>query len=831
MHLGSVLKKPGLYALSALSCALLTGCNDDKSNASHSYEAQITYTAHGVPHIEAKDYPSLGYGIGYAQARENLCTLSEQLLKLKSQKSEYFGAGSGNANLLSDLGYKAMDYPAEAAQLYSGLSATTRGLLQGYAAGFNRSLSERAGPQEYPSPCRGADWVTSITAQDLLAYQLDLAGLSSARNFLAAMAAAQPPVATVAAVDSAQLDAGHVFTSEGIGSNGWALGSDRVDGASSALLGNPHFPWDGELRFYQQHLTIPGELDVNGVGMVGLPAVVIGYNQNLGWTHTVSQSKRFTLYQLELDPADPLRYRFDGEYRELSSKTVTVKVKQGDGSLMDVPHTLYFSHFGPMVNLASLSPALGWTTSSAVTFRDANAGNTRMLEQWIAMDKAKNREEFFQAFADHQGIPWVNTLMIADDGTASYIDGTQVPQLSPQAEAYWGMASQSPQLAPIWQDGAGSVLLPGNNSLYEWVDTGDAGAPGLVPFSKAPQVTRSDYVYNANSSHWLTNVAEPLTGYSLMYGPEQIVRSPRTRYNAQLISDMSGTGLAGADNRFTLSELETVLTHNGSLFGGDFRNELVTRCTNHNSIQVNGSAFDLTAACTALANWDGKYNLNSTGAQVMREFLAAFRVSGHRDLSDSLFAVPFSAQQAATTPSGLVAIDAGDVDNDPVLQALAAAAKRLTDADIALDATLGSVQYVIKAAGKDPIAITGANSYEGVFNMASSAVPSRSTSELATNLVGSKRADSPLVSLDEDGNGATERYRINYGSSFVMALQYGDNGPEAEMFLSYGQSHDPESEFFTDQTLNYSNLQWRPMLFKAADIKAQAVETLQLKGK
>lgn len=821
--------RPGRVALALgmLSSTLLIGCNDSNSNTSH-YEATITYTAHGVPHINAKDYASLGYGVGYAQARENLCTLSEQLMKLKSQKARYFGAGTGNANLLSDLGYKAMDYPAEAASLYGGLSNNTKHLLQGYADGFNRSLAERSGPQDYPSPCRGAEWVTDISAQDLLAYQLDLAGLSSARNFLAAMAAAQPPLATVAAVDSAQLDARQVFTAEGIGSNGWALGNERVSGASSLLLGNPHFPWDGELRFYEQHLTIPGELDVTGVGMVGLPAVVIGFNQHLGWTHTVSQSKRFTLYQLKLDPADPLRYKYDGEYRDITSKNVTVQVKQADGSLADVTQTLYYSHFGPMVNLASLSPALGWNSASAVTFRDANAGNTRMLEQWIAMDKAQSRDEFFQAFSDHQGIPWVNTLMIADDGTASYLDGTQVPQLSAQAEGYWKVASQSAQLAPIWQDGAGSVLLPGTGSVYEWVDSGDAGAPGLVPFSKAPQVTRSDYVYNANSSHWLTNVAEPLEGYSLMYGPERVVRSPRTRYNAQLISDMSGTGLAGADNRFTQAELETVLTHNSSLFAGDFRNQLVSRCTDHPSVLVGGAAFDLSAACAALRNWDGKYNLDSRGAQIMREFLAAFRVSGHRTLSNSLFATPFDPDDAAHTPAGLVALDTNAVDDDPVLQALAAAARRLTDAGIALDATLGSVQYVIKAAGHEAIPVTGGNSYEGVFNMAESKVPSRSTSDLATNVVGTARSDSPLTDLDEDGSGSSAAYRINYGSSFVMALQFGDNGPQADMFLSYGQSHDPESEFFEDQTQNYSNLQWRPVVFSASEVAAQAVETVKL---
>ncbi|MEE3876663.1 penicillin acylase family protein [Vibrio sp. YYF0003] len=818
--------------LSIVSLLILSACNDDSSSKG-SYEATITYTEHNVPHIKADSYSGLGYGIGYAQAEDNLCTLSEQLMKLKSQKSRYLGVGENYSNFLSDAGYLALGYPEQANALYADIPADEKALLEGYAKGFNQLLSERATTNNYPSPCRNAEWVTPITAQDLLAYQLDIAALASSRNFIAAIAAATPPEAIQASRQlktnfHLQLDTKTVFTSEGIGSNGWALGEDKVENAKSALLGNPHFPWDGELRFYEQHLTIPGEMDVTGVGMIGLPAVVIGFNQNLGWTHTVSQSKRFTLYQLDLHPQDPLRYSYDGEYRDITSKTFSVTVKQADGSLVEVPHTVYYSHFGPIVNLASISPTLGWTSSSAITFRDANSANTRMLSQWLAMGKAKSKQEFFDAFADNQGIPWVNTLMISDEGTASYIDGTQVPQLSAAAEGYWALASQSPQLAPIWQDGSGNVLLPGNSSVYEWVDSGNAGAPGLVPFANAPQQTRTDYEYNANSSYWLSNLDAPLEGFSLMYGPDQTIRSPRTRYNAQLISDDSGTGLSGADGRFSLEELKSVATHNGSLFSREFRNELVSRCTLYPSIQVDGQPFNLTPACNALSAWDGTYNLQSTGAQIMREFLASFMVSGHRSLNDELFEVPFNPLTPSTTPSGLKAIDTNDVDNDPILQALATATNRLSDAGIALDAPLGSIQYVIKAQGKTAIPITGGNSYEGVFNMAESSVPSRSTSELATVVVGAPRSDSPLTDLDEDGSGSTARYRINYGSSFVFALEFNETGPNAQMFLSYSQSHDPESDFFDDQTQLYSELEWRDVLFINEDIEANTIRKIEL---
>src|SRR5690606_10018110 len=116
-----------------LACALLSGCSDSKSDKT--YSSTITYTDYGVPHIQAKDYGGLGYGIGYAQARENLCTLSEQIMKLKSKKSQFFGAGDNNENLLSDIGYKALDYPVEAANLIDTVDDTSRQLIEGYVAG------------------------------------------------------------------------------------------------------------------------------------------------------------------------------------------------------------------------------------------------------------------------------------------------------------------------------------------------------------------------------------------------------------------------------------------------------------------------------------------------------------------------------------------------------------------------------------------------------------------------------------------------------------------------------------------------------------------------
>ncbi|MFM4702608.1 penicillin acylase family protein [Aeromonas bivalvium] len=828
------MRTPLPLPLALLGTLALVGCQENSSepDPARHYDVTLTYTEQGVPHIKAADYASLGFGSGYAHGEENLCTLSEQIIKLQGDKSRWLGAGDQQRNLLSDLGYRALDLPGQAASLYDKLAPEARDLIEGYVAGFNHSLAGRTSPADYPSPCRGAEWISPITPVQLLAYHLDLAQLASGRSFISAMASAQPPTNGAlarAALPAPELDPVSLLTSEGIGSNGWALGADRSSNASSLLLGNPHFPWDGELRFFEQHLQIPGELNVTGATMMGFPAILIGFNERLGWTHTVSQSKRFTLYQLTLDPDNPLRYRYGDQWREMSQKQITVPVRQADGSLQPYVQTLYASHFGPLVNLASLSPTLGWSRSSAISLRDANAGNYRMLEQWLAMAKAQSTPAFFDALAEHQGVPWVNTLLVDKSGQASYVDATQVPRLGARAEAWWRTASQTPQLAPIWQDGEGSVLLPGNDPDFEWVDSGQTRTPGLVPLSQAPRQTRSDYVYNANSSHWLTNLEAPLEGYSILYGPEQTVRSPRTRYNARLISTPDAMGLTGSDRRFTLQTLQQVATHNGSLFARELREPLLARCQAHPLIQLTGGPLDLSPSCNALAGWDGQYQLESRGAHLMREWLTAFRTSGHRDIKDALFAIPFNPARAATTPSGL-APWSGAPDQDPALLALAQAQQRLQAAGIAPDAALGDLQFVQKAAGLTPIALPGGHSFEGLFNMVQTNLPSRSTSSLANIVTGKAVAGTTLRSLDDDGDGQAElRYRANYGSSFVLALQFDASGPRAERFLSYGQSHDPESPHFTDQTELFARQQWQPMRFTDQEIAAHRVRTLHLK--
>ena len=110
-----------------------------------------------------------------------------------------------------------------------------------------------------------------VTAEDLIAYGQSIVATSV--NFADMIATATPPKNETAR-------AGQVgFPDFGQASNGWAIGAARSAIGRGMLLANPHYPWVGSNRFWEKHLIIPGQLDVYGVGLLGMPGVAIGFNR------------------------------------------------------------------------------------------------------------------------------------------------------------------------------------------------------------------------------------------------------------------------------------------------------------------------------------------------------------------------------------------------------------------------------------------------------------------------------------------------------------------------------------------------------------------------
>jgi acyl-homoserine-lactone acylase len=75
------------------------------------YAAEIRRASYGVPHITARDFAGLGFGVGYVQAEDNICVIAEKAVTVNAERSRYFGVTSAtDPNVRSDLFFrKAID--------------------------------------------------------------------------------------------------------------------------------------------------------------------------------------------------------------------------------------------------------------------------------------------------------------------------------------------------------------------------------------------------------------------------------------------------------------------------------------------------------------------------------------------------------------------------------------------------------------------------------------------------------------------------------------------------------------------------------------------------
>jgi acyl-homoserine-lactone acylase len=597
------------------------------------------------------------------------------------------------------------------------------------------------------------------------------------------------------------------LTLRDMGSNAWALGDGRTQGANSLLLANPHYPWYGIARFWEKHLTIPGVYDAYGVSLIGTPGVSLGFNAHVGWSHTVSNSKRTVIYQLTLDPSDPTRYRWGNGWRSLTSVEVDVDVGS-ESKLSTTSHTVWSSHHGPLIAL----PGMTEDPFTVFAVRDANADNLHVMGQWQAMGQAQGMDDFIDAHRRFNAMPWVNTIAVSREGRAAYIDNSTVGALSPEAIADWqARVSADPRQQFLYLD-QGLVILDGSQPAHDWRDTSSPVAH-TEPFERRPLIESRDYVFNANDSYWLSDPENPATALSPLYGPTHSPRTVRTRMNVELLRPDSPLGYAGNDALFSMAEMQTALFANDSLTAQLLLPELLAACADSPERALATETIDLKVACGVLAGWDRRFNLASRGAVLFREWLTRYAYN-ETYLGRELFALPFNPEKPLTTPAGLK-------DAATALDKLAEAVALMRQAGIPLDAPLGEHQRGHRMNKIYPV--HGGNRREGIANLQVSTTRDSNPTETPI-FTGSDAFMADSESLSETG------YNVVHGSSFIMTLAFTDEGPEAEAILSYSQSGNPDSDFFDDQTALYRDKVWRDILFSPEDIAREAISVSTVSG-
>ena len=781
------------------------------------YQATITRTEHGIPHITADGFGSLGFGHGYATAETNLCNLADTLITGRGERSKWFGPEEryedrvtlSATNLQTDTLFRNLrDRKVVEALLDDpdrGPSARAKAMVRGYVAGVNTYLEDVGADNIGDPTCEGADYLTpDVTAKDLWygVYAANL--LASTGVFVPQVADAAPPTpgdpglpAGVAAdfpqppavlPTRAELLAGLGKDPRSpFGSNATAVGSKSTTTGRGMVLGNPHFPWRGRYRFGQVQLTIPGKYDVAGAALLGSPVVNIGWNKNVAWSHTVSTAYRFTPYEYRYTqtvPGGPIFYERGEAPQELERDVVEIEVLGEDGQLSTVEEDVYRTPEGYVIDAPAL--LMGWSPTSFFAIRDANAEHLRTIDTFLDMGEAKNVEDLIRRQDEAGGMPWVNTTAADRFGDVVYADHSVVPNVPDS------MTRPGPEycLTPIGQalfELAGLPGLDGSRAAEgagcEWRSDEDASRPGMFGPKNLPITYRKDWVANANDSYWLPNPEERLEGYARIIGCEECERTLRTRMVYRYVQDR----LAGTDG---LDKGKLVSPRTLRLFQHTNRVFAYELARKRGDLQKVCEAAEGGEACTVLEKWDGMSNVDSVGAHIFQEFW-------NRIPSGSEWEVPFDPERPLNTPRNL------DEGNEDVVQAMRDALAHLQEKGIPFDARWGELQ-VAGDEGAPLIPLGGGDAGPGNANVLSSRTPATHQDKL---------------------------YPIGFGSSHIQGVAFLDGGRvDAKTILTYSQSTNPDSPFSAGQTRLFSREKWVSFAFTPAQIRKDEISTRVVSG-
>ncbi len=447
-------------------------------------KTEILWDTWGVPHIFAGDNVGLFYAFGWAQAQNH----GDLLLKLygesRGRAAEYWGADY----LQTDELVRTLGIPQEAAANLANLPSDYQAYVRAFAAGINDYV--KANPDQI-DPARKA--ALPIQPIDILAHGI--------RTLRYTFVAGQGINAAKAWAQQASLP-----TQPQFGSNAWAIAPLDLASGKAMLVANPHQPWSDLGLWVEAHLISP-DVNVYGAALIGNPVLGIGFNESLGWTHTVNTHDGWDLYQLKVAP-DGITYLYDSQQRTFDTHQETIRILQKDGTFIEKPLTVRRSVHGAVI--ASRN------TESALALRVVGEHLNEATIQWWEMARANNLQEFEAALKPVR-IPMF-TIMYADrDGNIMHLFNEQVPIRSEGDWAFWNNTTVVNNAHP--------AIIPGDSSRYLWTK--------YHPYEDLPRVLNpvSGWLQNANEPPWTTTLPlalDPKDYPAYMIPPPFIWPRPQT---------------------------------------------------------------------------------------------------------------------------------------------------------------------------------------------------------------------------------------------------------------------------------------------------------------
>jgi len=385
-----------------------------KAPAQASGQVTIYRDTWGVPHIYAETEEDGFYGWGYAMAEDRLESLLMRYLWTIGGVAAVFGPGKVDSVLwpvpnaiFSDIAQQGWDHLGEARAGFPDLSPQLQKNYRYFMRGIERYMHEHA--DEVPEWAPELEPALPIAfARSYVWQALEELGTKECRQAL-------PPPPGPPPTAAAEQPGGGEWGLRA--SNGWAVMPWRTADGAAIYLTDPHMPFGNYGEMYEIRIDA-GELKMAGTGLVGVPWLLFAHTPHVAMGVTNGQVDDGDCYEVEVDPQNPRRYRYDDAWKEMSVRELSIAIKGAPPFPYIVECT---DHNGVCSPVLGRHGGKAYVASSPYTHR---AG--RWDEQFYRQALARNVAELLAA--QEMVEMFSANFMAADaDGNILYVRTGRVP--------------------------------------------------------------------------------------------------------------------------------------------------------------------------------------------------------------------------------------------------------------------------------------------------------------------------------------------------------------------------------------------------------------------
>ncbi len=352
-------------------------------------QATIYRDVYGVPHVFADSEAAGAYALALAQCEDMGKVVFRALRVGVGRQAEV----TGEKLLEADRDLHLWRLPETAEKTWQASPPRTRRFIQAFCDGLNAYRAS------HPEECQDALEATPIQVIALLR-----------------ITDVQPSIAIVKADVNAALRQPPPEFDFPNQSSTWVLGPTRTAAQRPILFLDPHWPDRGHLSWWEFHLHA-GRMQVGGFAMPGIPFAGLGYTDGVAWGATAGGADSADAFEVQINPQNQNQYWYDGAWREMLVRTVTINVKSDQGVLEERPFVFRETVHGPIVR-----------EEQGRAFAGAICGvrDTLKLEQWLEMNRAHSSAELRNALRNDQAA-WLNLTYASGDGHFGYIQNGMCP--------------------------------------------------------------------------------------------------------------------------------------------------------------------------------------------------------------------------------------------------------------------------------------------------------------------------------------------------------------------------------------------------------------------